>query len=74
MGACGRVILRVVFGWEWVAENRAGPGVVHAFEAMFGTQANPLPDLIFGRDEVGEAFADEREAGEGGDVGDGGAF
>lgn len=44
---------------------------MHRCEAMFGAEADALPDAIFGCDQVGEVFADEGEAGKGGDVGDG---
>lgn len=47
---------------------------MHAFEAIFGAMANSLPDLILGRNEVGETFTNEGEAGEGGNVGNGSAF
>lgn len=53
------------------AGDGAGKGVVHRCEAIFGAEADALPDAIFGRDQVGEVFADKGEAGKGGDVGDG---
>lgn len=79
MRAFGRFFLRVVFerkivfGRDLAAKNRAGPVVVHAFEAIFGAMANSLPDLILGRNEVGETFTNEGEAGEGGNIGNGSA-
>ncbi len=44
---------------------------MHRCVAIFGAEADALPDAIFGCDKVGEVFADEGEAGKGGDVGDG---
>lgn len=50
-----------------------GPGIVHRCEAAFKAMANAFPDSVFGRNEVGEPFADTGEAGERGNVCDGGA-
>jgi len=44
---------------------------VHRCEAIFGAEADARPDAVFGYDEVREVFADEGEAGKGGDVDDG---
>ena len=57
---------------EGAAGDGAGPFVVHAYETDFRAEADAFPDAVFGGDEVGEAFADEGEAGEGGGVDDGG--
>ena len=45
---------------------------MHACEADFRAYADAFPDAVFGGDEVGEAFADEGEAGERGGVEEGG--
>lgn len=62
----------VVVGGQDGAVDVARPVVVHGAEADFRTAADALPDAVFGRDEVGESFADLCEPDVGGDVGDGG--
>ncbi len=61
-------------GVQGGAVDVASPVVVHGAEADFVAAADTLPDAVFGRDEVGEALADLREADEGRDVSDGGVF
>jgi hypothetical protein len=41
---------------------------VHACEADFGAETDVFPYFVFCGYKVGEAFADEGEAGEGGHV------
>lgn len=47
---------------------------MHGAEADFVAAADALPDAVFRRNEVGEAFADLGQADEGCDVGNGGVF
>ena len=45
---------------------------MHSAEAVLKPYTDALPNMVFGRDKIGEAFADERQAGERCNVDDGG--
>ncbi len=58
---CERKSVQVWF--KGISRDRTTPGVPYSTETIFRAQTDALPDVVFSRNKIGQAFANERQTG-----------